>query len=127
FSVSTVPYLQCVAVSTTSDPTGAWYRYSFNYGNTDFPDYGKMGVWPDGYYETYNIFANASTFSGARVCAFDRARMLQGLSATQECFNTSNSYGGLLPADLDGATQPPSGAPDYVVSLGATAGLAYWR
>ncbi len=29
FSVGTTPYLQCVAVSQTSDATGAWYRYSF--------------------------------------------------------------------------------------------------
>ncbi len=29
FSVSTQPYLQCVAVSVNSDATGSWYRYSF--------------------------------------------------------------------------------------------------
>src|SRR5690242_15336900 len=45
FSVSTTPYLQCVAVSATADATGAWYRYAFSYGNTQFPDYPKMGVW----------------------------------------------------------------------------------
>ena len=28
FSVSTTPYLQCVAVSQTSDATGAWNRYA---------------------------------------------------------------------------------------------------
>ena len=38
--------------------------------------------------------------------------MLQGLSATQQCFNTSSAYGGLLPADLDGSTLPPAGAPN---------------
>ena len=27
FSVSTTPYLQCIAVSSTSDATGAWHRY----------------------------------------------------------------------------------------------------
>src|SRR5262249_28416585 len=34
FSVSTTPFLQCVAVSTTADATGTYNRYSFNYGNT---------------------------------------------------------------------------------------------
>src|SRR5207248_1892482 len=29
FSVSTTPYLECVAVSTSSDATGTWNRYSF--------------------------------------------------------------------------------------------------
>src|SRR5207248_2457995 len=29
-------------------------RYSFSY--TDFPDYPKVGVWPDAYYATFNFF-----------------------------------------------------------------------
>ncbi|HEY3620317.1 MAG TPA: hypothetical protein VGK96_26195, partial [Candidatus Sulfotelmatobacter sp.] len=41
FSVSTTPYLQCIAVSTTSDATGTYNRYSFQYSN--FDDYPKMG------------------------------------------------------------------------------------
>ncbi|HCC58512.1 MAG TPA: hypothetical protein DEQ47_14890, partial [Solibacterales bacterium] len=60
FSVSTTPYLQCVAVSTTSDATGAYNRYAFSYGNTQFPDYPKLGVWPDAYYISFNIFNNGS-------------------------------------------------------------------
>ena len=60
FSVSTTPYLQCVAVSTTSDATGAYNRYAFSYGSTDFPDYPKLGVWPDAYYITFNIFTNGT-------------------------------------------------------------------
>src|SRR5207245_5905717 len=86
FSVSTLPYLQCVAVSATSDATGAWYRYAFSYGNTQFPDYPKLGVWPDGYYITFNIFNNGSTFAGAKLCAYDRASMLSNLPATQQCY-----------------------------------------
>lgn len=128
FSVSTKPYLQCVAVSQTGDPTGAYYRYSFSYGNTDFPDYPKMGVWPDAYYITFNIFANGSTFSGARACAYDRSKMLTGQAATQQCFNTSNQFGGVLPSDLDGAQTPPAGSPNYLVGLGSAANqLAYWK
>jgi hypothetical protein len=127
FSVNTTPFLQCVAVSQTSDATGSYFRYSFSY-STQFPDYPKMGVWPDGYYTTYNMFNSAGTsFLGAKVCAFDRAKMLTGAVATQQCFNTSTSFGGLLPADLDGSTLPPAGAPNYVVALGATSGLAVWK
>src|SRR6266849_927276 len=62
FSVSTTPYLQCVAVSTSPDATLTYNRYSFNYGNTQFPDYPKLGVWPDGYYISFNIFTNGITF-----------------------------------------------------------------
>jgi hypothetical protein len=128
FSVNTLPYLQCVAVSQTGDPTGSYYRYQFNYGNTAFPDYPKLGVWPDAYYITYNIFNNGQTFAGAKVCAFDRASMLSGAAATQQCFNTSTTYGGLLPGDFDGTILPPAGAPNPVVALGATSStLAYWK
>ena len=108
FSVSTTPYLQCVAVSQTSDPTGAYNLYAFSYGNTDFPDYPKMSVWPDAYYITFNIFANGSTFTGGEVCAYDRNAMLNGTAATQQCFNVGASYGGLLASDLDGHTLPPT-------------------
>ena len=120
FSVSTTPYLECVAVSQTGDPTGAYYRYSFSYGNSSFPDYPKLAVWPDAYYVTFNIFTGGTTFAGAQACAYDRTSMLAGLPATQQCFTTSSTYGGLLPSDLDGSRLPPAGSPDYLVSLGAT-------
>lgn len=126
FSVSTTPYLQCVAVSTTSDATGSYNRYAFNYGNTQFPDYPKLGVWPDGYYISYNIFNNGSTFAGAKVCAFDRNAMLTGAAATQQCFQLSTSYGGLLPSDLDGTTPPPAGSPNFFMNFGANS-LNLWK
>ncbi|HYM84984.1 MAG TPA: hypothetical protein VEY67_12635, partial [Candidatus Dormibacteraeota bacterium] len=114
FSVSTTPYLQCVAVSTTSDATGSYYRYAFSYGSTQFNDYPKLGVWPDGYYMSYNIFNNGQTFAGSKVCSLDRSKMLVGdTSATQQCFQLSAAYGGLLPSDLDGKAPPPAGSPDF--------------
>ena len=128
FSVSTLPYMMCVAVSTSGDPTGSYYRYGFNWGNTNFPDYPKLGIWPDGYYLTVNIFANGSTFSGAGVAVMDRSRMLTGAAATQQLFTTSTAYGGLLPSSLDGATLPPAGAPNHVVGLGTdNSHLAAWN
>ena len=124
FSVSSTPYTQCVAVSTTSDATGSYNRYAFTYGNSTFNDYPKLGVWPDGYYVTYNMFT--SSFQGAKLCAFDRAKMLTGASATQVCFQLSSSFGGVLPADLDSATSPPGGAPNYMVNFG-TNKLNLWK
>ncbi len=119
------PYLQCVAVSTTSDATGTYNRYAFSYGTT-FPDYPKMGVWPDGYYTTFNMFAGGTTFAGANLCAYDRAKMLTGAAATQQCFQLSTSFGGVLPADLDGSTAPPVGAPNYLINFG-TNSLNLWK
>ena len=123
------PYSQCVAVSTTGDPTGAFNRYSFGYSAV--PDYPKFGVWPDAYYVSFNMFGGrrGNTFQGATLCAYDRTRMLAGAAATQQCFSLGTSYGGVLPADLDGKTLPPAGSPEWFVGLGATVGntLAYWK
>ncbi len=123
FSVSTKPYLQCVAVSKTFDATGSWYRYAFQMPN--FPDYPKLGVWPDAYYISFNMFSGNS-FAGARVCAFDRTAMLAGAIAIQQCFQLSSSYASLLPSDLDGATPPPAGSPNYFLNFG-TNSLRLWQ
>ena len=118
------PYFQCVAVSKTSDATGAYDRYSFQY--TGFNDYPKAGVWPDAYYVTYNIF-NGNSFGGAKVCAMDRASMLAGsANVTQQCFQLSTAYGGLLPADLDGSIAPTAGTPNFVMNMG-TNKLNLWK
>jgi subtilisin-like proprotein convertase family protein len=119
------PFFQCIAVSTTNDPTGTYNRYAFSY--EAFNDYPKVGLWPDAYYFTFNMFPNNS-FAGARVCAMDRAKMLTGAAATMQCFNTPNTIGGALASDLDGATLPPAGSPNYVLALGENANeLAFWK
>src|SRR5216683_745751 len=123
FSVSTTPYLQCVAVSTTSDATGSYARYAFSQPN--FPDYPKLGVWPDGYYLSFNMF-RGNTFVGGSACAFDRSKMLAGAAATQICFQLSSSFGGLLPSDLDGATAPPPGSPNFYLNFGSNS-LNLWK
>src|SRR5207245_2422473 len=127
FSVTTTPYLMCVAVSTTSDPTGSYYRYSFSYGSVNFPDYPKLSVWPDAYDLTVNRFANGTTFAGAGVAALDRSKMLAGQAATQQLFYTGTAYGGLLASTLDGSRLPPAGSPNYLVALGTTSSLATWK
>jgi len=127
FSVTTTPYLQCVAVSTTADATLTYNRYSFNYGNVQFPDYPKLGVWPDAYYISFNIFNNGTTFAGAKACAYDSAAMRSGApTATQVCFQLSTSFGGLLPSDLDGSTAPPVGSPNFFLNFG-TNSLNLWK
>ena len=127
FSVSTTPYLQCVAVSTTSDATGTYNLYAFSYGTTQFNDYPKLGVWPDAYYVTFNIFNNGRTFAGSKLCAYDRSAMLLGKVAKQQCFQLSSSYGGVLPADLDGASSlPASGTPEPFINFGSNS-LNVWR
>jgi hypothetical protein len=126
FSVSTTPSLDCVAVSTSSDATGTYNRYSFQLSN--FPDYPKMGVWPDAYYASYNQF-QGNTFVGAEMCAFDRAAMVAGTASSKQCFTPSSAQTSVLPATLDGTTQPPSGEPEWFVGISPTQAnsLAYWQ
>jgi hypothetical protein len=125
FAVSGSPYTQCVAVSTTPDPTGTYHRYAYSYG-TDFNDYPKMGVWHDGYYITYNMFRRGRTYVGNRVCAFERDKMLLGLAARQICASTSTSFHSLEPADFEGLTPPPPGSPNPLLSITSTA-LQSWN
>ncbi|HKF23452.1 MAG TPA: hypothetical protein VKE93_17900 [Candidatus Angelobacter sp.] len=116
-SGSSQGYWQCVAVSQTSDATGAYNVYAFNYGTVQFIDYPKLAVWNNAYYITYNVFNNGQTFAGPKLCAFDRTSMLAGAAATQICFQLSTSFGGVLPADLDGSTPPPAGSPEYFIDF----------
>jgi hypothetical protein len=125
FAVSASPYTQCVAVSTSPDPTGTYYRYSYSYG-TGFNDFPKMGVWPDGYYITYNIFNRGRTFAGNKVCVFERDKMLLGQAARQLWVQTSNSYASLVPADLEGASLPATGTALPLLSISSSA-LQSWK
>lgn len=118
-------FLQCVAVSKTSDATGAYYRYAFEQPN--FNDYPKVGIWPDGYYISYNMFdSNTFAFLGARVCAMDRSQMLKGQPATQVCFQQKSSIASLLPSDVDGGLAPAKGEPNFFLNLGTNA-LRMWK
>ena len=125
FAVSAQPYTQCVAVSTTPDPTGTYFRYAFSYSR-DFNDYPKMGVWPDAYYITYNMFRNGSRFVGNTVCALERAQMLVGAAARQACVSTGSSHHSLEPADLEGTALPPAGSPNLLMSM-TTSTINFWR
>jgi hypothetical protein len=127
-SLSNGAYYQCFAISQTSDPNGAYNRYAYAF--TDgFPDYPKISVWKNAYFASYNMFSSTSGgWLGPRICAYDRAAMLAGTSAVQECFlDRSGFYGSLLPADLDGgsAFAPPS-TTGYFLDYGSNS-LALWR
>lgn len=119
FTANGPTYFNCVAVSQTNDPTGAYYRYAISTGS-NFPDYPKAAVWPDAYYISTREFAGAS-FAGVGAYALNRAQALVGNPAAQVISflqPPSPLYrvgDGLLPSDLDGTTPPPAGSPNYFV------------
>jgi Abnormal spindle-like microcephaly-assoc'd, ASPM-SPD-2-Hydin len=119
FSISTLPYTQCVAVSTSNDATGTYNRYAFSFGNANFSDYPKLGVWPDAYYMSFNTFLDGYTFIGANACALDRTAMLAGTKASIICFQQPSTVASLLPSDMDGTIQPQSGEPAFYMNFGS--------
>jgi hypothetical protein len=132
-------YYYCVAVSNTDDlssPTLAWYTYAIPLnkilgtnpqGTTYFPDWPKIATWPDAYYVAMDLEDPNHGFQevGVLACALDRANMLIGATANvPQCFNSPSTITGSLslahslqPADVEGTTPPPAGAPEYYAGI----------
>ena len=107
------PYYECIAVSQTPDPTGAYFLYAFSTEDA-YPDYPKLGVWPDAYYMSTNEMDNEDFFK-VGIYAFDRDKMLNGQAATFQKFQVQRNF--MLPSDLDGSNPPPSGSPNYFYTM----------
>jgi hypothetical protein len=112
-------FYNCVAISTTGDPTGSYFRYAFTTG-FNFPDYPKYGVWRDTYVITTREFGIADeSIYGIGVYGLERAKMIAGdpnaravsflLDSNRIPINLIGD--GLLPADIDGSKLPKAGAP----------------
>jgi hypothetical protein len=85
---------QCIAVSTSGDPTGSYYLYEFEIvpGSFELPsfglnDYPKLGVWPDGIYLSTNEYLASPAsgfqfaFQAASATAIDKWAMYFGKPA----------------------------------------------
>ena len=118
-----LPFYNCVAISTTGDPTGAYYRYAFitqpdtEDGGFYFPDYPKYGVWRDSYIMTTRDFGLDNKY-GISVYGLEKNKMVDGnpnARAVQFFLDSDivpiNLIGdGLLPPDMDGNTKPKNDA-----------------
>jgi hypothetical protein len=98
-----------IAVSTTADPTGTYYNYSFPLNN--FPDYPKYAIWGNAYF----ISANKGA---PQFYALERDKMLAGdVSASIISFNvpqlSTNGFFSILPAHATGSLPNPS-TPGYI-------------
>ena len=117
------PFYNCVAISQTGDPTGAYYRYAFTTG-FNFPDYPKYGVWDDSYLITTREFGVLDeSIYGIGVYGLERERMIAGDPAAravsfllQDGRVPLNLIGdGLLPPDIDGTRRPKKDAAAPIV------------
>jgi len=122
-------YYDCVAISQTGDPTGAYYRYAFVTqddpelpGGSFFPDYPKYGVWKDSYIMTTRDFGDVTGY-GISVYALEKNKMVNGQAKARavQFFLDSNVVplelmgDGLLPPDVDGKTKPKTDAPAPII------------
>jgi hypothetical protein len=106
---------QCVAVSQTADPLGAYNLYEFIW--PAFGDYPHFGIWNDesGSQSAYVLVTHefnltpVQQFLGAAFIALDREAMLAGEPATSVRFPGNDAYGA-MPAHLDGSLSAPAGA-----------------
>ena len=114
----TKPFWNCVAISTTGDPTGSYYRYAFETENFQFfPDYPKYGVWTNTYVLTTREFGPTVEY-GIGIYALEKNKMVNGESARAVSFFLDGSDpailpligDGLLPADIDGKQKPKADA-----------------
>jgi hypothetical protein len=118
----TLPFYNCVAISATGDPTGAYFRYAFPTtepgGVFFFPDYPKYSVWRDSYVLTSRDFGPTVEY-GISAYALEKSKMITGdpTARSVKFFIDSavvpvNLIGdGLLPADIDGPRLPSRFAP----------------
>jgi hypothetical protein len=113
-------YAMCYAISVSSDPRGPYFRYAFE--RPLFPDYPRPAVWTDGYYVPTSSSDNRISDTVAtqkHACVVDRARMLRGEPASEQCQVVLN-VNFLNNADIDGAAAPPAGAPNVMMAAGGT-------
>lgn len=114
---------ECVAISTSGDPTGTYFRYQMPNTGGNVNDYPKISVWSDAYYEAFRDF-----FTGFQqvAVAMERDKMLAGLPAQvvifpipqasgNGCTGSGPCYDSVEPSDMDGLTPPPVGEPAFFV------------
>jgi hypothetical protein len=128
-------YAECIAISQTPDPTGAYWLYQFDESSDTFHDYPHLGIWPDGYYMSTNLFPNSALLfsTGAGAWAFERQKMLSGQPARYVFFDETDlatncaqgaacayTPNGQLPTSLEGKNPPPAGMPNYFIEVDNT-------
>jgi hypothetical protein len=117
FALGSSPDYNCVAVSTTPDPLGTYYRYAFS--TPALPDYPKYGMWPDALYissREIGVGIGAYAMNRAQIIAGDPSPTVISFLATSTSAGGAYNIGdGLLPSDMDGVIPPPAGSPNYFV------------
>jgi len=105
-----------VAVSDSSDPTGSYNIYSYDFDQ--FPDFPKFTVWHDGYYITLNTIEGNTTFVMERdvMLAGGANPQIIGFSMPEIVRNPDGGIFSTLPAHLSSSNFVQN-SPGYIVYL----------
>ena len=113
FSTCGATKYMMIAVSTTADPLGSYYRWAYSWG-TFVPDYPKFGIWRDSYLLGLNC-------GSEDIAAFNRTQMIAG-NANPQVVKFDNPWrpaSGLhcvQPCDNDG-TFASAGSPGLFITI----------
>ncbi len=124
--------IQCVAISTTSDPLGPYHRYAFVVTPGGANDYPKLGVWDDGtsgssgqsaYTFTTRDFGGAGGPFSVGAGVMERDAMLVGAPASfikfiNPCTGV-DCIEGQLPPHLAGPPPPAGTCPTFWTAVDA--------
>lgn len=122
----------CLAVSTTTDAAGTYYRYAFPIGGkrtqSSTIDDASLALWPDAIYLTLT----RARHLGPRICGIDRSALLRGISATIRCRDLGPAYGPVVAASLQPHAPIDDGKPALFAALdvsdaGRGERLILWR
>lgn len=102
---STNKYVQCLALTRTSDPLGAYFLYTFVYPY-EYSDALRFSVGEKAYYMSGTRFdSSSSQIKKAYVMAFERAKMLIGETVTTFDFSVDKVLS-LSPLKIHGKRRP---------------------
>jgi len=137
----------CIAASSSPDlsnPATKWYAYEYRLSTVIpctpssvncttgkfyyyFPDWPRIGTWSNGFYITFDLQDPNDAYieSGVEACQLDRADIVLGNPTNPlKCYTytiPSSDRPSLIHsldvADIDSATGPTSGEPEYFLSI----------
>ena len=120
-------FSQCVAISQTGDPTGAYNRYEFSFDGIGFNDYPKHGIVDSSITMIANLFRKRGqrfNFSGTFLGVMDKASMYAGQRSELLGFNIGTGEFGFVAGDLDGAG---SATPLFATAMSTANAFDIWE
>jgi len=120
-------FSQCVAISQTGNPTGAYNRYEFSFNNIGFNDYPKHGIVTGSITMMANIFTpvgNNFYFGGTFLGVMDKDAMYSGQQASLIGFNIGTGEFGFVAGDLDGGGSAP---PLFATAMSTNNAFDIWQ